>query len=131
MLISFVRYNPIWSCMHLDSYNHVMQLLTATFVLLQVNAYIISHLYDSMPSVFGKDKAKAKLIADLDKIFQQISDKFRIPLGESSQFLLSVNCISCEFSHCLFTLLMSTIIGISDRGKLLILLYHVVQACSM
>lgn len=50
--------------------------------LAKVNAYIISHLYDSMPSVFGKDKAKNKLIADLDKIFQQISDKYRIPLGD-------------------------------------------------
>nr|XP_039254665.1 EH domain-containing protein 3-like isoform X2 [Styela clava] len=48
--------------------------------LAKVNAYIISHLHDQMPSVFGKEKAKAKLISDLDKIFQIISDKYKIPL---------------------------------------------------
>lgn len=48
----------------------------------QVNAYIISELHANMPSMFGKEKAKSKSISELDKTFQMISDKYKIPLGE-------------------------------------------------
>ena len=50
--------------------------------LFQVHAYIISHLHDNMPSMFGKDKAKNNLIKDLDKIFVELSNKYNISLGK-------------------------------------------------
>jgi len=50
--------------------------------LAKVHAYIISHLHDSMPSMFGKDKAKNNMIKDLDKIFVDLSNKHRISLGD-------------------------------------------------
>ncbi|CAK8671212.1 unnamed protein product [Clavelina lepadiformis] len=50
--------------------------------LAKVHAYIISHLYDSMPSLFGKTKTKNKLINDLEKIFVELSHKHSISLGD-------------------------------------------------
>jgi len=50
--------------------------------LAKVHAYIISHLHESMPSVFGKDKAKNNLIKDLEKIFAELSHKYKISLGD-------------------------------------------------
>jgi len=50
--------------------------------LAKVHAYIISHLHDNMPSMFGKDKAKNNLIKDLDKIFVELSNKYNISLGD-------------------------------------------------
>uniref|UniRef100_H2Y412 Dynamin-type G domain-containing protein n=1 Tax=Ciona savignyi TaxID=51511 RepID=H2Y412_CIOSA len=50
--------------------------------LAKVHAYIISHLHDNMPSMFGKEKAKNKLIADLDKIFVELSNKYNTSLGD-------------------------------------------------
>jgi len=34
-----------------------------------------------MPSMFGKEKAKNKLIQDLDKIFAELSNKHQISIG--------------------------------------------------
>ena len=39
-----------------------------------------------MPSVFGKDKAKNKLINDLDKIYAELATKYNTSLGK---FLIS------------------------------------------
>lgn len=50
--------------------------------LAKVHAYIISHLHDSMPSVFGKEKAKNNMIKDLEKIFKDLSNKHRISIGD-------------------------------------------------
>lgn len=50
--------------------------------LAKVHAYIIAHLHDNMPSMFGKEKAKNNLIKDLDKIFVELSNKYNISLGD-------------------------------------------------
>ncbi|XP_076815595.1 EH domain-containing protein 3-like isoform X2 [Clavelina lepadiformis] len=50
--------------------------------LAKVHAYIISYLHDSMPSVFGKEKAKNKLINDLEKIYGELANKYNISLGD-------------------------------------------------
>ena len=44
--------------------------------LAKVHALIISHLAKNMP-MFGKDKAKAKMMANLPEIFDQISQNYR------------------------------------------------------
>jgi len=50
--------------------------------LAKVHAFIISHLHDSMPGMFGKDNAKAKLIRDLDKTYDFIAQKYSISRGD-------------------------------------------------
>ncbi|XP_002131017.2 EH domain-containing protein 3 [Ciona intestinalis] len=50
--------------------------------LAKVNAYIVSYLHDNMPSMFGKEKAKNKLINDLDKIYVELSNKYNTSLGD-------------------------------------------------
>lgn len=44
--------------------------------LAKVHALIISHLAKNMP-MFGKDKAKVKMMANLPEIFDQISQNYR------------------------------------------------------
>ena len=50
--------------------------------LAKVHALILSNLYDSMPSVFGKDKKKKELIEKLDVVFNEISQKYAISPGD-------------------------------------------------
>jgi len=50
--------------------------------LAKVHAYIISHLSDSMPSVFGKEKAKNRMIKELAEIFKKLSQQHRISIGD-------------------------------------------------
>ena len=45
--------------------------------LAKVHALVISHLAKNMP-MFGKEKAKAKMIADLNSIFDVISQQYSI-----------------------------------------------------
>lgn len=47
-------------------------------MLIQVHAYIIAELRKQMPSVMGKDKKKKELIANLDKIFEQLQVVYQI-----------------------------------------------------
>merc|ERR1719376_425289 len=50
--------------------------------LAKVHAYIISHLYENMPNMFGKEKAKNKMIKDLAEIFKHLSQQHRISIGD-------------------------------------------------
>lgn len=45
--------------------------------LAKVHALIISHLAKNMPALMGKEKAKAKMMANLPEIFDQISQNYR------------------------------------------------------
>jgi len=50
--------------------------------LAKVHALIISYLHDNMPSMFGKDKQKAKLINNLQNIYNELSQKHGISPGD-------------------------------------------------
>lgn len=49
---------------------------------LQVHAYIISHLRGQMPSLFGKDTKKKELIASLGDVFAQLQRQHQISPGD-------------------------------------------------
>ena len=48
----------------------------------QVHAYIIAYLHDNMPTLFKKDKAKAKMNSELDRIYKELAIKHNISLGK-------------------------------------------------
>lgn len=48
----------------------------------KAHAYIIGHLREQMPALFGKDAAKAKLIAELAEEFKKVMRMYRIPPGD-------------------------------------------------
>jgi EH domain-containing protein 3/EH domain-containing protein 1 len=48
----------------------------------KVHAYIISHLKQQMPSMFGKDKKQAELIENLDVEFMKIHKQHNLPIGD-------------------------------------------------
>merc|ERR1739848_727978 len=50
--------------------------------LAKVHAFVIAHMADNMPAFMGKDKKKKELIKDLDKIYEQLSTKYSISLGD-------------------------------------------------
>lgn len=50
--------------------------------LAKVHAFIIAHLHDNMPSMFGKEKAKAKLIANLAQTYAELSKAHGISPGD-------------------------------------------------
>lgn len=49
---------------------------------LQVHAYIISHLKKEMPSMFGKDSRKKELINNLGNIYAEIQREHQISPGD-------------------------------------------------
>lgn len=61
-------------------WNHKLVFVSTYFN--QVHAYVISHLHEQMPSMFGKEKAKRKLIDQLDKVYSEVSQKYNIPIGK-------------------------------------------------
>jgi len=50
--------------------------------LAKVHCFIISHLHDNMPAMFGKEKAKAKLIANLQQTYTELSKAHGISPGD-------------------------------------------------
>jgi len=48
----------------------------------KTHAYIIAHLKNEMPAVFGKEAKQKELIKNLPKIFQQIEKETGIPAGD-------------------------------------------------
>lgn len=50
--------------------------------LAKVQAYILSHLRNEMPSLFGKQSKKEQLIQTLDEVFQVIHKSRQIPVGD-------------------------------------------------
>lgn len=50
--------------------------------LAKVHAYIISHLRNEMPAVFGKEKKQKELLDGLKDVFYQIHRKFQLPVGD-------------------------------------------------
>lgn len=48
----------------------------------KVHALIVSYLRNEMPAMFGKAKAQAKLIEELDVHFNKIRKQYRIPKGD-------------------------------------------------
>jgi len=50
--------------------------------LVRTHALILAHLRDKMPVLFGKDSAKAELIANLDKEYREIERYSKVPLGD-------------------------------------------------
>ena len=50
--------------------------------LVKVHAYIMAHLKEKMPAVFGKDSKKEKLIKNLGNIFQTIQKEHQISAGD-------------------------------------------------
>merc|ERR1712178_225561 len=50
--------------------------------LAKVHAFIIAHMADNMPAMFGKDKAKKKLMEQLPDIYAEISRKYSISMGD-------------------------------------------------
>lgn len=50
--------------------------------LAKVHAFIIAHMADNMPAMFGKDKAKKKLMEQLPEIYSDISRKYSISMGD-------------------------------------------------
>ena len=48
----------------------------------KVHAFIVAHLHDNMPSMFGKEKAKAKLIANLQQTYTELSKAHGISPGD-------------------------------------------------
>lgn len=50
--------------------------------LAKVHAFIIAHMADNMPAMFGKDKAKKKLMDSLPDIYAEISRKYSISMGD-------------------------------------------------
>ncbi|RUO95480.1 hypothetical protein BC936DRAFT_143931, partial [Jimgerdemannia flammicorona] len=47
-----------------------------------VHAHIVGHLKKEMPSMFGKNKKQEQLIADLDKEFLKIQQRYHLPKGD-------------------------------------------------
>ena len=48
----------------------------------QVHAYIISHLKQAMPILFGKNRQQAKLIEHLDEEFVKIQHRYNLSPGD-------------------------------------------------
>lgn len=48
--------------------------------LVRTHALILSHLREKMPVLFGKDSAKAELIANLDREYREIERISKVPL---------------------------------------------------
>ena len=49
---------------------------------IQVHAFIVAHLHDNMPTMFGKEKTKAKLIANLQQTYTELSKAHGISPGD-------------------------------------------------
>uniref|UniRef100_A0A7S4B9K4 Calmodulin n=1 Tax=Chrysotila carterae TaxID=13221 RepID=A0A7S4B9K4_CHRCT len=50
--------------------------------LAKAHAYIVGHLKKEMPSMFGKDKAQAKLLANLEDHFLKVHRAHQLPVGD-------------------------------------------------
>jgi len=50
--------------------------------LAKVHAFIVAHLHDNMPTMFGKEKTKAKLIANLQQTYTELSKAHGISPGD-------------------------------------------------
>jgi len=50
--------------------------------LCKVHAHLMDHLRKKMPSMFGKDKEKAKLISNITSIYQEVARENQLPLGD-------------------------------------------------
>ncbi len=50
--------------------------------LAKAHAYVLGHLRDQMPAVFGKDAKKAELIQNLGEEFKKVMRMYRIPPGD-------------------------------------------------
>jgi len=50
--------------------------------LCKVHAHLMDHLKRKMPSMFGKDKEKAKLIANLTNVYHEVARDNQLPLGD-------------------------------------------------
>nr|CAD7194636.1 unnamed protein product [Timema douglasi] len=50
--------------------------------LAKAHAYIIGTLANEMPSLFGKEAKKQKLISELDRIFEQVQLKYQVSPGD-------------------------------------------------
>jgi len=50
--------------------------------LAKVHAYIIAHLHEEMPSIFGKESKQQELIHNLPEEFVKIQKKYKIPAGD-------------------------------------------------
>jgi GTP-binding protein EngB required for normal cell division len=76
-----------------DLYTHLAQLprsaatrklndLIKRARLAKVNAYIIDHLKTKMPSMFGKDKEKKKLLSNLTQVYHEVAKTRNLPIGD-------------------------------------------------
>mmetsp|Transcript_22320 Transcript_22320/g.47553 ORF Transcript_22320/g.47553 Transcript_22320/m.47553 type:complete len:534 (+) Transcript_22320:86-1687(+) len=76
-----------------DLYTHLSQLPRSAAVrklndlikrarLAKVHAYVMEHLKKKMPSMFGKEKEKQKLISNLTSIYQEIAQEKKLALGD-------------------------------------------------
>jgi len=50
--------------------------------LCKAHAHIIGHLKKEMPSMFGKDKAQAKLLSNLEEHFLKVHRAYHLPVGD-------------------------------------------------
>ena len=50
--------------------------------LAKVHAFILNHLRNEMPSLFGKQSKKEELIASLPNVFHAIQKKYQLPVGD-------------------------------------------------
>uniref|UniRef100_A0AC35UFD4 EH domain-containing protein 1-like n=1 Tax=Rhabditophanes sp. KR3021 TaxID=114890 RepID=A0AC35UFD4_9BILA len=67
--------------------------------LAKVHAYIIAELRKQMPSMIGKEKKKKELIANLDKIFEQLQKEHNISPGDFPDVeKMRDNLANCDFT---------------------------------
>ena len=50
--------------------------------LAKAHAYIVGHLKKEMPSMWGKEKAQAKLMANLEEHFLKVHRAHQLPVGD-------------------------------------------------
>lgn len=50
--------------------------------MLKVHICVISHIKESMPSMFGQKKKAASLLENMDKVFQEVQAKYQLAVGD-------------------------------------------------
>jgi hypothetical protein len=48
----------------------------------KVHAYIVSHIKNEMPMLFGKDSKQKEILANLRNIFLHLHNRYRLPVGD-------------------------------------------------
>jgi len=64
----------------------------------KVHTYLLDHLKRKMPAMFGKDKVKHKLCANLPTVYQELSQEKKLPLGDfPDPKMMHDKLLKCDF----------------------------------